>query len=122
MDEGAHELEDATDDQPSALEPLNDTELFGLRLAAQVLAHKAVLAGRPRVARWFTALESAIVQQLARRGVGVVVATRSELDLEGADAADRELLADYLGLLAGNDGLSAGQREACRALRSKFVA
>ena len=105
--------------QEPAVSGLADAELFGLRLAAQVLGHKAALAGRPRVARWFADLESLIAFRLASRGVGVVLGAEPRLALApDADAADRRLLAEYLGLLADNEGLTKAQRETCRALRA----
>jgi hypothetical protein len=99
------------------VERLTDSDLFGLRLAGQVLGHKAALAGRPRVARWFADLESTAAAELARRGVGIVLTAEPELQLGAdAEAADRELLADYLRLLAANPGLSDEQRAFCRRL------
>ena len=99
------------------VEALADRDLFGLRLAGQVLGHKAALASRPRVARWFADLESVAVAELARRGVGVVLVRQAELGLAAqADASDRQLLAEYLGLLAANDALSDGQRAFCRSM------
>jgi hypothetical protein len=78
------------------VEALADRDLFGLRLAGQVLGHKAALA---------------------RRGVGVVLVRQAELGLAAeADASDRQLLAEYLGLLAANDALSDGQRAFCRSM------
>jgi hypothetical protein len=74
------------------------TDLFGLRLAGQVLGHKAALAGRPRVARWFADFESVVAAELARRGVGVVLtSTEPSLGCSDADAGDRRLLGEYLG-------------------------
>lgn len=100
-----------------AVDDLTDSDLFGLRLAGQVLGHKAALLGRPRVARWFADLESVVASELARRGVGVVMISQPSLALPAqADAADRQLLAEYLGLLAANQGLSGEQRDYCRQL------
>jgi hypothetical protein len=107
----------AASDTGASVLGLGDGDLFGLRLAGQVLGHKAALAGRPRVARWFADLESVMAAELARRGVGVVLLADAELRLAAdADAADRQLLADYLRLLAGNAGLSETQRTFCRQL------
>lgn len=106
-----------------SVDALSDGDLFGLRLAGQVLGHKAGLAGRPHVARWFADFEAAIATELARRGVGVVLADPPELALHAdADADDRRLLAEYLALLVANDGLSDAQRAVCRRLRERAAA
>ena len=97
------------------LADLNDRDLFGLRLAGQVLGHKAAISGRPRVARWFADLEAAVGAELARRGVGVVLVAEPPLGLPAdADTADRQLLCEYLTLLADNEALSPAQRGFCR--------
>jgi hypothetical protein len=113
------EQERAAGEGPSGpdVAALSDADIFGLRLAGQVLGHKAALAGRPRVARWFADLETVMGAELARRGVGVVLVTEPELVLSAdADASDYALLAEYLGLLAANDALSTEQRLLCRRL------
>ncbi|CAN5695404.1 hypothetical protein BH24CHL5_BH24CHL5_13750 [soil metagenome] len=105
-----------------AVDDLNDNDLFGLRLAGQVLGHKAAALGRPRVARWFADFETVAAAELARRGVGIVLIVEPELRLPpGADAAERQMLAEYLGLLAGNQGLSEAQRDFCRRLLETVV-
>ncbi|CAN5701074.1 hypothetical protein BH23CHL7_BH23CHL7_18120 [soil metagenome] len=107
----------ATSPAVGSIRALGDGDLFGLRLAGQVLGHKSALAGRPRVARWFADLESFVGAELARRGVGVVLVVEPELRLApDADATDRQLLGDYLRLLAANESLSETQRAYCRAL------
>jgi hypothetical protein len=107
----------AASDTGASVRALGDGDLFGLRLAGQVLGHKAALAGRPRVARWFADLESVVAAELARRGVGVVLVVEPELRLApDADADDRQLLGDYLRLLAANEGLNEAQRTYCREL------
>jgi hypothetical protein len=101
----------------SAISALSDADLFGLRLAGQVLGHKAALAGRPLVARWFADFEAVVAGELAQRGVGIVLTDQPGLELPSdADAADRRLLGEYLELLAGNEGLSDAQRMLCRSL------
>jgi len=46
-----------------------------------------------------------------------VLVRQAELGLAAeADASDRQLLAEYLGLLAANDALSDGQRAFCRSM------
>jgi hypothetical protein len=115
------ERESAAEGEPDTT-ALSDGDLFGLRLAGQVLAHKAALAGRPRVARWFADLESVVSSELSRRGVGLVLVAEPELALAaGADAADIALLRDYLALLAGNASLSDAQRAYCQRLLEGVV-
>jgi hypothetical protein len=115
------EQERAADEGPH-VSGLSDGDLFGLRLAGQVLGHKAAIAGRPRVARWFADLESVVGAELARRGVGVVLIDEPELRLApDADAADLTALSQYLGLLAGNPGLSEDQRRYCSRLLEGIV-
>lgn len=106
-----------------SVDALSDGDLFGLRLAGQVLGHKASLAGHPHVARWFADFEATIATEMARRGLGVVLADPPELALHpDADAGDRRLLADYLALLVANEGLSDAQRDLCRRLLDRAAA
>jgi hypothetical protein len=118
------EQERAAAEEPPGLDvaELNDADLFGLRLAGQVLGHKAALAGRPHVARWFSDLEAVMGAELARRGVGVVLVTEPGLALApDADASDYALLSEYLAMLAANPGLSDAQRLLCRRLMDGVV-
>ena len=98
---------------------LAEADLLALRLAAQVLGHKAGLLGRPTVVDWFAALEHAVDFEMARRGVGFVLGPAPELRLPAhADGADRRLLADHLGLLADNDRLAPQVRALCAELQA----
>lgn len=102
------------------LDALPHADLIGLRLAAQVLQHKAELAGRPRVALYFGQLEHSAQAQLAAQLTGiraVVTGVQPTLD-PAADGEDRRLLGEYLGLLAGNERLSTELRAVCRRLRA----
>jgi hypothetical protein len=99
------------------LADLEDADLFALRLAGQVLGHKAALVGRPGVARWFADFESVVAAELARRGIGVVLVDEPQLALpEDAGEEDQRLVREYLSLLAANQGLSSAQRSFCAAL------
>ncbi|HVM29642.1 MAG TPA: hypothetical protein VM305_02565 [Candidatus Limnocylindrales bacterium] len=110
------------DPEGAELAALSDADLFGLRLAGQVLGHKAALVGRPRVARWFAELETVMGAELARRGVGVLLASEPDLVLPAdADAEDYSVLAEYLSLLAANAALSDAQRQTCRRLLERVV-
>ena len=100
------------------LEGLADADLLALRLAAQVLRHKAALAGRPLVARWFEDLGRAVDSAMARHGVGFVVGEAPTLALpREADESDRAMLVDHLRLVATNPALSPALRAACAELR-----
>lgn len=103
------------------LTALADADLVALRLGAQVLAHKAELEDRPRVAAYFELLEQSVLAELASRTRGMRVETeRPEVTLgDVADAEDRRLTAEYLGLLVANERLSPGLRDLCRALRAR---
>jgi hypothetical protein len=97
---------------------LTSDDLVALRLAAQVMSHRAQLAGRPRVGLYFDSLESAVMAEQAARGQeGNRVVSAAELVVPGAD--DRRLLAEYLGLLVGNEGLSDAVRRVCRSLAAR---
>jgi hypothetical protein len=101
-----------------ALDGLNDTELNALRLSSQVLAHKAALAGLPRVEMFFTTIEAEVAAEGAARGQRGV---RGE---DGADPwrtapltqGDRAAITAYLELLYGNEGLSPAVRRVARDL------
>ena len=106
--------------QSAALDRLPDlspAELEQMRLATQVLAHKAALTGRPLVERYWRDLGRAVAFALARRGIGFVVGRPPRVALDdGAEPADRAMLAEHLGLLAGNAQLPPAVRELCAAL------
>ncbi len=102
------------------LAELADNDLLGLRLAAQVMAHRAELERRGPVADYFGRLEYLIQAELASRMTGIRTSVGSgpvDLD-EAAGADDRRIVGEYLGLLIGNEQLSPPLRTACRRLRS----
>jgi hypothetical protein len=103
------------------LTALADADLVALRLGAQVLAHKAELAARARVAAYFELLEKSALAELASRARGIrTVTERPQPTLAPvADAEDRRLTAEYLGLLVANERLSPELRDLCRALRAR---
>lgn len=103
------------------LTALADADLIALRLGAQVLAHKAELADRTVVAAYFGLLERSALAELASRTRGMrTVAERPQIALsDQADAEDRRLTAEYLGLLVANEHLSPQLRDLCRALRAR---
>lgn len=96
-------------------------DLGALALAGQVLAHKAALAGLPRVEMFFTTIEAEIAVESAARGQ---IGQRDRNADEGPHpwrsapltSADRAAIAAYLELLAGNEGLSPAVREYARRL------
>lgn len=116
-----HGYDSAMDGDASLLTPLATADLHALRLAAQVMQHKAQLDGRPIVADYFTRLGNASTGELATRGEAFrVVPPVTQLGLDpAADAEDHRLLAEYLGMLVGNEWLSAALREVSRSLRSR---
>ena len=101
-----------------ALEGLSDADLNALRLSSQVLAHKAALAGLPRVEMFFTTIEAEVAAEGAARG------QRGERGGDGADpwrtapltTGDRAAITAYLELLYGNEGLSPAVRRVARDL------
>lgn len=100
---------------------LSDSDLLGLRLAAQVMTHKAELVGRGYVAAYFARLEHSVQAELASRLTGIR-AVSGQLALEtdrAVDAEDTRLVNEYLGLLIGNEQLSLQLRHACRRLRAR---
>ena len=102
----------------AVLDDLSATDLEALRLASQVLAHKAALAEMPRVEMFFTSIEAEAAAEGAARG------QRGRRDGEAADPwktapltpVDRAAIAAYLELLAGNERLSPAIREYARRL------
>ena len=108
-------------DQPApSLEILNDAQLEELRLGAQVLSHRAGSERNPPVARYFAALEDALKAEIARRAAVSGSDAPVGVDLpRPPDAEDRRLVAEYLGLLIGNERLSVEVRTLSRALRAR---
>ena len=109
------------DGESTLLADLSTADLHGLRLAAQVMKHKAELDDRPLVGDYFDRLGMAAAGELAARGEALrLVTAATPLGLgPSADAEDRRLLAEYLGLLIGNERLSQPLRELGRSLRSR---
>jgi hypothetical protein len=105
--------------------------LASLRLAAQVMAHRAQLAGRPGVALYFDSLEASVLaEQAARaqttRASELTTGRREEnalpeLLVSGARSADRRLIAEYLALLTANEQLPDEVRRLCRHLQARPV-
>jgi hypothetical protein len=93
-------------------------ELDALRLASQVLAHKAALAGLPRVEMFFTTIEAEVAAETAARG------QRGQRGTESADPwrttplspTDRAAIRAYLELLRDNERLSPAVRDCVRRL------
>jgi hypothetical protein len=102
----------------ATLDELTATDLDALRLASQVLAHKAALAEMPRVEMFFTTIEAEVAAEAAARG------QRGQHGGQSADPwkstpltpVDRAAIAAYLELLAGNERLSPALREYGRRL------
>jgi hypothetical protein len=109
------------DGESTLLAALPTADLHALRLAAQVMRHKAELDDRPLVADYFTRLGTASAGELAQRGEAFrVIPAPTRLGLDpGADAEDHRVLAEYLGLLIGNERLSPGLRDASRSIRAR---
>jgi hypothetical protein len=109
------------DGESTLLADLATADVHALRLAAQVMRHKADLDERPNVADYFDLLGNVCTAELARRGEALrVIAAMAPLALDvNADAEDRRVLAEYLGLLIGNERLSASLRDVSRQLRSR---
>src|SRR5688572_3801364 len=92
-----------------ALTDLSATDLTDLRLAAQIMAHRAALADRPRVAMYFESLEAAVMAEQAARGQASAFAVEGPISQAGdqatllltaASPADTDLLNECLSLLA----------------------
>ncbi|MEO8625366.1 MAG: hypothetical protein ABI452_01570 [Candidatus Limnocylindrales bacterium] len=101
---------------------LSAADLEAVRLSSQVLAHKAAMAGLPRVAMFFTSVESEAVVESAARG------QRGQREEQPADPwrtapltpVDRAAIAAYLELVANNAGLSPAVRDyAARLLKAR---
>ena len=102
------------------LDGLSVDDLSGLRLAAQVMAHRAQLTGRPAVALYFDWLEALAMAEGAARGQsgpaspteGVPAAPTAMI----AAGEDVRLIGEYLAVLADNERLSPALRDLCRVL------
>ncbi|MEA2678081.1 MAG: hypothetical protein QOJ81_2222 [Chloroflexota bacterium] len=102
----------------SGLNGLAPADLEALRLASQVLAHKAALAGLPRVEMFFTSVEAEVAADAASRG------QRGQRGGASADPwrtasltpTDRAAIRAYLELLRDNERLSPAVREYVRSL------
>ena len=103
------------------LAELATADLFALRLAAQVMRHKAELDSRPLVADYFARLGNVATGELALRGEALrVIPAPTVLGLApAADAEDRRMLAEYLTLLVANERLSQALRDVSRQLRAR---
>jgi len=105
---------------PFSLHELSTDDLAALRLSAQVMAHRAALAGLPRVEMFFERLEAeADAEAAARAQLG----RRAHVDINpwqvgGLSGSDQVTIADYLELLAGNAALPATLRDLVRRLIS----
>lgn len=102
------------------LREMSGDDLAALRLAAQVMAHRALLGGQPRVLHYFENLDSAIVaEQAARAQPDQAPLSDTALLAAGTTDDDLELIGKDLDLLIGNERLSVALREGCRRLREQ---
>jgi hypothetical protein len=107
--------------ESTLLDDLETADLHALRLAAQVMRHKAELDSRPMVADYFARLGTLATSELARRGEALrVIPTPTPLGLApDADAEDRRVLGEYLTLLVANERLPQALRDVSRRLRTR---
>jgi hypothetical protein len=107
--------------ESTLLSDLETADLHALRLAAQVMRHKAELDSRPLVADYFARLGNIATGELATRGEALrVIPAPTELDLApAADAEDRRVLGEYLTLLVANERLPQALRDVSRHLRAR---
>jgi hypothetical protein len=103
-----------------SLSDLSTEDLAALRLSSQVLAHKAALAGLPRVEMFFETIGAEVEAERAARGQRGrrAAATADPWQTAPLAAADRAAIATYLELLAANDRLSPAVRRLARGLLS----
>ncbi len=109
------------------LSELDSVDLAALRLGAQIMGHKAELAARPTVDRFFKALQLTLDEELARRKRSPdeePLVSLADLPFFGprevpaaATDEDRRLTAEFLELLGANDRLSEPVRHAVRVLQ-----
>jgi hypothetical protein len=102
----------------SSLDHLAANDLEALRLASQVLAHKAALAGLARVEMFFTSVEAEAIAEAAARGQRGTRGNESADPWKTAPLAptDRAAIRAYLELLRDNERLSPAVREYVRSL------
>lgn len=107
--------------ESTLLGDLETADLHALRLAAQVMQHKAELDNRPQVADYFGRLGNVATSVLAGRGEALrVIPTPTTLGLApAADAEDRRVLGEYLTLLVANERLPQALRDVSRQLRAR---
>jgi hypothetical protein len=100
------------------LATLSVEDLAALRLSAQVMAHRAALAGLPRVELFFERLEAEADAEAAARGQrGTRTAGGSNpWHAAGLTDADRTAIREHIGLLAGNARLPPPVRDYARRL------
>jgi hypothetical protein len=113
------------------LSDLTIVDLEALRLAAQVMAHRAHLMGSAQVGLYFESLESAVHAELAARGqqersTGPSIGSSgppvvSALLTPARGSAEALLALDHLDLLASNQGLSPDVRAYCSGLRRSIA-
>jgi len=102
---------------PIALGRLTHPELAAIELSAQVMAHRAGLAARPLVARYFEVVRTAAGAEREVRGQpgssapGAVVLLPAD-----ASPEDRRGVLESLDLLIANEGLPAAVRAVFRQL------
>lgn len=103
------------------LAELGVADVFALRLAAQVMRHKAELDSHPLVADYFVRLGDVATGELAVRGdaLSVIPAAAPVGLAPDANAEDRRVLGEYLTLLVANDRLPAALRDLSRQLRAR---
>ena len=108
----------------ASLSELTPADLASLRLAAQVMSHRALLAGTPAAALYFDSLATAVDGEQAARsqlGAGGGGSPVAPLLLDGARGTDdRRVIREYLAVLAANNRLPTSVREVCRALEASF--
>ena len=105
----------------ATFDDLSDGDLDAFRLAVQVLAHKAMVSGSPKATLFFESLESAVMAEQAgrrQRDARRPAALPRALSI-ATGTEDRQLVAEYLHLLAANERLSAKVRDLALALASQ---
>lgn len=110
----------------AALDALAAGDLEALRLASQVLAHKAALADLPRVEMFFMTIEAEVAAEAAARGQhgshgrhgGSGEASADPWRTAPLTPTDRAAIRAYLELLRDNDRLSPAVREYVKGLVS----
>jgi hypothetical protein len=111
------------------LDGLTAGDLEALRLASQVLAHKAAMAGLARVEMFFMAIEAEVAAEGAARGQRDQRGQTRQSGATGEESADpwrtapltptdRAAIRAYLELLRDNERLSPAVREYVRGLVS----